>query len=129
MKLLISHSILNALIQPNEINKRYLEDLFQKTMQNNNRLYISIITIGHLSNQFSEHENRTLIDNLEVMCDEILPFTLEIYKLATNLKNNIKLDYINSIEQATAAIYGMDKIFISKEPYLISVLNFSSESH
>ena len=104
--------------------KSELESILDNLIKKNNKIFISIETIkGNLYNiSFSNSEK--IIQNLEIICDTVLQYNLEIYKLSLNLKSS-NIEYPN--ERANASYYGLDRV-LDENGTLIPIIGFRSES-
>jgi hypothetical protein len=124
MKILISETYLGNLLKSEKKRKSELELSLDNLIKKNNKIYISIETIKNTLNDFSFSNSEKIIQNLEIICDTILQFNLEIYKLSLNFKNS-QIEYPN--ERAIASFYGLDRI-LDGNGTLVPIIGFRSES-
>ena len=124
MKILISEKYLSNLLISEKKRKSELESILDNLIKKNNKIFISIETIKNTLDDFSFSKSEKIIQNLEIICDTVLQYNLEIYKLSLNLKSS-NIEYPN--ERANASYYGLDRV-LDGNGTLIPIIGFSSES-
>jgi len=123
MKILISEKYLINLLNSEKKRKSELELNLDNLIKKNNKIYISIESIKATVNDFSFSTSEKIIQNLEIICDTILEFNIEIYRLSLNFKN-LQIEYPN--ERATASFYGLDRV-LDGNGTLVPIIGFGSE--
>ena len=124
MKILISEKYLSNLLNSEKKRKSELELILDNLIKKNNKIFISIETIKNTLDDFSFSNSEKIIQNLEIICETVLHFNLEIYKLSLNL-TSLNIEYSN--ERATASYYGLDRV-LDENGILIPIIGLSSES-
>jgi hypothetical protein len=125
MKVILSEKLLYNLLFSEKKSKSELEGMIGNLIKKNVKLYISIESIKNAIPTIPFENSDRIAQNLEIICEMILPLNLEIFKLSLNY-SNLKVEY--PMERATAGYFGLDKI-LDGEGNLISIIGFRTESN
>lgn len=124
MKLLLTSELMYSLVKMEASVE--LEKFVIKELQKNSRIYISILTVREIMTSNLDFDREIFLEKIQTLCDEVLPFNLEIFKLESSLvKSGSKLHYL---EAATAAFYGLDRLVVPKPPFSVPIIGIGLES-